>query len=119
MYRYIVEQNAIPPLCNILNCNDNKIILVALDGLENILKAGTVESVGAENDINSYSILIEECHGLDHIFSLQTSESEAVYERSKAIIDAYFGGDDESDNIDLNQPVFGMEDNRNNANYNF
>ncbi|KAG0374635.1 Importin alpha subunit (Karyopherin alpha subunit) (Serine-rich RNA polymerase I suppressor protein), partial [Mortierella sp. AD032] len=41
--RYLVTQGCIKPLCDILICMDNKIIQVALDGLENILKVGEMD----------------------------------------------------------------------------
>ena len=35
---YIVQQGALPPLVNLLSVNDTKIVTVALEGIENILK---------------------------------------------------------------------------------
>lgn len=37
--RALVTRGCIPPLCKLLDCNDHRIITVALEGLENILKA--------------------------------------------------------------------------------
>lgn len=36
--KHLVEQGCIKPLCDLLTVEDNKIISVALEGLENILK---------------------------------------------------------------------------------
>jgi hypothetical protein len=41
--RYLVTQGCIKPMCDLLNSMDNKIIQVALDGLENILKVGEID----------------------------------------------------------------------------
>ena len=41
--RYLVQSGCIKPLCDLLACPDNKIIQVALDGLENILKVGEMD----------------------------------------------------------------------------
>jgi hypothetical protein len=37
--RYLLSQNCIPPLCELLVCADVRIIVVALEALENLLKA--------------------------------------------------------------------------------
>jgi importin subunit alpha-1 len=36
--RYLLSQNCIPPLCELLVCADVRIIIVALEALENLLK---------------------------------------------------------------------------------
>ena len=41
--RYLVSQGCIKPLCDLLTMMDNKIIQVALDGLDNILKIGEAD----------------------------------------------------------------------------
>ena len=41
--RYLVSQDCIKPLCDLLMTMDNKIIQVALDGLDNILKVGEMD----------------------------------------------------------------------------
>merc|ERR1719183_1149519 len=38
--KYLVEQGAIKPLCDLIVCSDARIVTVALEGLENILKVG-------------------------------------------------------------------------------
>lgn len=40
-YRYLVEQGCIQPLCDLLTVPDAKLINVALEGLENILRMVT------------------------------------------------------------------------------
>ena len=37
---FLVEQGCVPPLCELLEVRDAKIVTVALEGLENILKVG-------------------------------------------------------------------------------
>ena len=36
--RYLVQEGCIPPLCDLLGSSDAKIVPVALDALDNILK---------------------------------------------------------------------------------
>lgn len=52
-------------MCELLTVVDSQIIQVALNGLENILKAGDLDKTKP----NPYAVLIEECYGLYHIFS--------------------------------------------------
>ena len=60
--RYLVDQGCIPPLCDLLTVMDPKIILVALNGLENILKLGA-QDANVHNLVNPYTVLIEQCYG--------------------------------------------------------
>src|SRR5437016_7656 len=69
--RYMVDQGCIPPLCDFLTAMDNKIIQVALNGLENILKVGDVDA-RMTGQVNKFAVLIEECYGLDKIEFLQS-----------------------------------------------
>lgn len=38
--QYLVQSNCLKPLANLLSCNDNKIVIIVIEGLENILKVG-------------------------------------------------------------------------------
>ena len=38
--KFLVSQGCIPPLCDLLGVADHKIVTIALEGLENILKVG-------------------------------------------------------------------------------
>lgn len=60
--RYLAEQNCIPPLCELLTVMDVKIIQVALNGLENILRLGEQDAVH-NHGVNPYCVLIEQCFG--------------------------------------------------------
>ena len=61
-FRFLVEQGCIPPLCDLLTVMDSKIVQVALNGLENILRLGEQDSK-FNNSVNPYSVMIEECYG--------------------------------------------------------
>jgi len=75
--RYLVNQGCIPPLCDFLTAQDAKIVQVALNGLENILKVGDADAK-ASGDVNRFAILIEECYGMkrNHI---RTSDIALLY----------------------------------------
>lgn len=95
--KYVIDQGAIPPLCELLSVTDTKIIQVAFNGLENILKLGAAEAKRT-NGPNPYAIMIEECFGLDKIEYLQSHENIEIYQKAFHIIETYFGVD-EDDNL--------------------
>ena len=62
---------------------DSKIVMVALSGLENILRFGSVDG-GAGT--NPYAVQIEECYGLDKIEFLQSHENLDIYKKVQLIL---------------------------------
>ncbi|KAI9716332.1 MAG: hypothetical protein M1812_005397 [Candelaria pacifica] len=97
--RYLVQQGCIKPLCELLGCPDNKIIQVALDGLENILKVGEMDKEAAisssEQNINRYALFIEEAGGMERIHDSQNNANEEIYMKAYNIIEKYFSDEDE------------------------
>jgi hypothetical protein len=93
-FRYIIDQGVIPPLCELLSANDAKIIQVALNGLDNILKLGASEAKRT-NGANPYAMMVEECYGLDKIEYLQSHENIEIYQKAFHLIETYFGVDEE------------------------
>ena len=59
----MVALGCIKPLCDLLTVMDSKIVQVALNGLENILRLGEQESKQNGIGINPYCALIEEAYG--------------------------------------------------------
>lgn len=94
--KYLVEQGVISPLCQILNSMDNKLITVALDGLDNILRTGNLEKMNSPDGYNPYALIVEEYGGVDYLQALQMHENQEIYKKSYTIIDRYFN-DDEQD----------------------
>ncbi|KAI9884704.1 MAG: Importin alpha subunit (Karyopherin alpha subunit) (Serine-rich RNA polymerase I suppressor protein) [Watsoniomyces obsoletus] len=97
--RYLVHQGAIRPLCDLLSCPDNKIIQVALDGLENILRVGEMDKESAEdpNDrVNKFALAIEEAGGMEKIHESQNNANEEIYMKAYNIIEKYFSDEDEA-----------------------
>jgi len=95
--RYLVDQGCIKPLCDLLACPDNKIIQVALDGLENILKIGEADKETSDNPdgVNRYALFIEEAGGMEKIHDCQNNVNEEIYMKAYTIIEKYYSDDEE------------------------
>ncbi|KAI8642657.1 armadillo-type protein [Parasitella parasitica] len=122
--KHLVDKGCIKPLCDMLQALDNKITLVALDGLDNILKVG--DMVKMDSEVNPYSLLIEDCGGLDYINSLQEHSNHDIYKKSYQLIDKFFNEEEQVSNAiygslaeqdaemepdaDMNQFVFHQND---------
>jgi hypothetical protein len=84
----------IAPLCDLLSIPDTKVVEVALNGLENILKLGHQDS-GLNGTPNPYALKVEECGGLDKIEFLQGHQNEKIYKKTFQIIETYFSQEEE------------------------
>mmetsp|Transcript_4872 Transcript_4872/g.7280 ORF Transcript_4872/g.7280 Transcript_4872/m.7280 type:complete len:561 (-) Transcript_4872:390-2072(-) len=96
--KFLVQQGCIPPLCELLVANDAKIVNVALEGLENILKVGQKDAA-ATGQPNSMAQVIAEADGLNKIEGLQQHETESIYNKSVKILETYFGAEEEDEAI--------------------
>ncbi|KAI1624618.1 importin subunit alpha-1 [Exophiala viscosa] len=99
--RYLVSEGCIKPLCDLLACPDNKIIQVALDGLENILKVGEMDKEAAdarapEAQVNRYALFIEEAGGMEKIHDCQNNANEEIYMKAYNIIERYFSDEEDA-----------------------
>ena len=98
--RYLVQQGCIRPLCDLLACPDNKIIQVALDGLENILKVGDMDKEASEDGtnqtVNHFALFIEEAGGMEKIHDCQNNINEEIYMKAFNIIGKYFSDEEEA-----------------------
>ncbi|GAW06070.1 karyopherin alpha [Lentinula edodes] len=96
--RYLVSQGCIKPLCDLLTMMDNKVIQVALDGLDNILKVGEMDKAAAgPGGINQYATYVEEAGGMITIHNLQQHDNLDIYKKAFNIMDKYFPDDEEVD----------------------
>lgn len=60
-----MEQNVIPPFCNLLSVKDSQVVQVVLDGLKNIL-------IMAGDEASTIAEIIEECGGQYIIIMIYT-----------------------------------------------
>lgn len=98
--RHLVDQGCIRPLCDLLGCLDNKIIQVALDGLDNILKVGEMDKTPETDNINHYAVYVEEAGGMEKIHNCQNNANEEIYMKAYNMIEKYFS-DDEDEGVDI------------------
>jgi len=87
--RFLVNSGCIKPLCDLLGCGDPKIILVALEGIENILKVGPPDS-------NDYVVKIEEADGVEKLEGLQGHQNQEIYEKVFGILEKHFNAEEET-----------------------
>jgi importin subunit alpha-6/7 len=97
--RFLVHQGCIKPLCDLLACSDPRIVTVALEGLENILKIGAAESEHQGGE-NPYAQLVDESEGLDKIEELQNHANEDIYQKAVDILERYFDVEDGVENLE-------------------
>jgi len=111
--RYLASCHCIRPLCELLTCSDPRIVTVAMEGLENILKVGESDKqLMGPNAFNVFAKEIDEYEGLDKIENLQNHQNTDIYNKAVQIIELYFGGDDEAEDqnlapqVDPNQQMY-------------
>ncbi|MCD7454355.1 hypothetical protein HAX54_024444 [Datura stramonium] len=87
--KFLVSQNCIKPLCDLLVCPDPRIVTVCLEGLENILKVGEAEKANT-GGINYYAQLTDDAEGLEKIENLQSHDNNEIYEKAVKILETYW-----------------------------
>lgn len=95
--KYLVQQGCVQPLCNLLTVHDTRIVSVALEGLENILRVGERDKEDKNSELNEFARLVEAAGGLDKIEALQTHNNEEVYEKAVRLLEVFFAADEEED----------------------
>eukprot|EP00753_Platysulcus_tardus_P017028 PLAT6209.1.p1 GENE.PLAT6209.1~~PLAT6209.1.p1 ORF type:complete len:526 (-),score=274.69 PLAT6209.1:173-1750(-) len=86
----LVEMGCIPPLCSLLEQGSAKVIIIVLEGLDNILRVGAMVG-GAEN---VHAPHVRECGGVASLESLLEMEHREVYDASYALLVKYFGAEE-------------------------
>merc|ERR1712217_930984 len=85
------------PMIDLLIVSDVKIVGVALDAIENILKCG--KQTQQENGLgeNPVVALVEHAGGLERIEALQEDPNEDVYQKAMRMLENYFPIADEDE----------------------
>lgn len=90
---YMVSQGAVEALCSVLDSHDPKIIVVALEGLENILAVSSTSD--SRSGVNQPTELLQACGGLESIQQLQQHANEDIYRKAAALLQKHFDAEDE------------------------
>jgi importin subunit alpha-2 len=106
--RHLVAEGCIPALCEFLTVQDSKMIQVALNGLDNVLRVGAADA-RASGGVNRFAVNVEECYGLDKIEFLQSHENMDIYQKAFTIIEQYFGAEDEDEDDKLRPAEEGQQ----------
>ncbi|ORZ17058.1 armadillo-type protein [Absidia repens] len=96
---YMVSHGCIKALCDVLAIKDNRTILLALKGLENILLVGYLDRGLDFSEPNWYAVLVEQWGGVDSLQLLQTSDNKVICKKAYEIYDIFFSDDNEQDII--------------------
>jgi len=97
---YFVKYGCIRPLCDVLVSSDVKIVSVALEAIENILKSGQDLAAKTKDEENKYAALIEEADGVDKLDDLQSHKNEDIYRKAVELLENYFNAE-ETENQNL------------------
>eukprot|EP00050_Salpingoeca_kvevrii_P010307 m.7652 g.7652 ORF g.7652 m.7652 type:complete len:506 (-) comp2784_c1_seq1:256-1773(-) len=87
----LVHYGCIAPICELLGAADAKVIEVALDCLENILRHGKESPEHGA----MYADFIMRCNGVERIEMLQSHMNEKIYKRAFDILTKYFSDEEE------------------------
>jgi HEAT repeat protein len=94
--KYLVQMGCLRPLCNMLVVAGAKIITVALEALENILKVGHEEVRQGLTEENEFLSQIE-AEGLSKIKFLQQHENSDICDKAVKIIETYFSQEEDDE----------------------
>jgi len=97
--RHIIERGVVPVICEMLTAPDSKIIIVALEALENLLRVGRNDSMTRTGGENKVTEIMEECGGVDKLEALQKHDNEDVYNKALKLIKAYFESDTKEETL--------------------
>ena len=91
----------IQALGTVIEIQDPKIVTVALEGINFILKAGA--SLGTTTAENPFTFVVEECGLMDKLEGLQYHENQKVYEKAISILEEYFAIEEDNDIVGMLQ----------------
>lgn len=94
--RYLVALGSVKPIVALLDFNDQKLILICLEAIENILITGEESIKKFGNSLsNPYISVVEECDGIEKINALQDHDNTEIYEKAVSILEKFFQAEDE------------------------
>jgi len=97
----LVDNQALTAIVKLLPVEDVKIVMVALEALEAVLRKGLEAG-------HRWDLIIEEVGGQDNLEQLQEHDSDEVYQKSMGILKRYFDAEEEVDEGDVDGDQFGF-----------
>lgn len=94
---YLVQQGCIHPLVALLDTPEPRVMSVALEGLENILKNGEQKKERDGLPENPYAINVEEAGGIERLENLYDAPQVEIYDKAMAILKDYFDAVEDDD----------------------
>lgn len=94
---YLIDCHCVKPLVDLLKVSDSKIVGVALEALDNILKLGKQKAQEEGLAENPCCALVEQAEGLQAIEALQEDPNEEVYQKAMKMLESYFPLEDDAD----------------------
>ncbi|CAH8632573.1 unnamed protein product [Heterobilharzia americana] len=95
---YLLNQNVLKALSNILTVNEPKVVLMVLEAVKKLFEVS--DQFG---QLESACIELETCGGLDKLEALQDHSNQQVYETAYHLIEKYFNDvdDDERSSVEV------------------
>jgi len=93
----MVDQGLIEPLLDLLQASEPRVVLVALEALDNLLRVGDRDS--RETGVNEYASEIEKLRGIDRIEALNYHPNQEIYEKAVNILETYFAAEEDDQNV--------------------
>jgi importin subunit alpha-6/7 len=88
----VIDSEAFPLLCDILEMKDSKILLVVLEAINNLLKAGnSAYSNDKDNRNNEVAVKFDEIGGLTKMENLQEHPNVKIYRKVVEIMEEHYG----------------------------
>ena len=85
----LVAQGVVSPICEMIKTEDPRIVMVALEGIENILRSGN--AAAGPGGHNAHAVVCEEAGVPEALEALEHAPAN-IYNKALSIIDAYFAG---------------------------
>merc|ERR1719270_3083572 len=105
---HLIECGCIKPMCDLLVTSEQRMIGVALDAIENILKVGQQKQQENSLPENPVAVLVEQAEGLQRLEALQEDPNEDVYHKAVRLLETYFPLEDDDDRVDV-EPIGGAQ----------
>lgn len=101
--RRLVKAEVIAPLCALLDPADD-ISIVAMEGLENILRVGNRLAHAQGNDgKNPYCLAVEDCGGVEMLQDFSMSSNNRMFLKAKELLEENFERFDSEDEHDFDE----------------